>query len=248
MREGATRPDQAVTYLTSHDVEHPGERRLLTELLTDEVRRRGLMAGTDDDLLLPVRDLVDASPPPSDPGGIALLAALQRAGSAYALLLTSVGIPMLLAGEEFGDVHDLDPRNYNLKMSDPVTWERRGRPAHLQLRCRVQELVALRRTHPALRDGAVHEWHHHPDFDADGARVVAYCRTGGLPVGSAAQVAVIANLGPQAFPEYVLPWPWGTTAVTEVGPPASGVQLFVDVPSGHARLSLEPFQVRVFTT
>ena len=51
--------------------------------------------------------------------------ALERLRSAFGLLLTSVGIPMILAGDEFGDVHDLDHTNWRLKMSDPVDWQRR---------------------------------------------------------------------------------------------------------------------------
>ena len=55
--------------------------------------------------------------------------ALDRCWGAFVLLLTSVGIPMFLAGEELGDVHDPDP-NEDAKKSGLLDWRRLDIPGH----------------------------------------------------------------------------------------------------------------------
>jgi len=180
--------------------------------------------------------------------------ALERAGSAFALTLTSVGIPMFLAGEEFGDVHDLDYLIPDRKMSDPVNWTRRNIFGHLSLQDRVRELVALRTTHPALQRNEVEFFYFHPTIDDnDGVKVFAYCRTGGQPLGSQNQVIVLANCGPQNFPVFDFPnFPttWGGGGgLEEHGTPTGAVS--PQITSHGSRtlsVSLAPFQVRVFST
>jgi 1,4-alpha-glucan branching enzyme len=91
-------------------------------------------------------------------------------------------------------------------------------------------------------------FHFHPSIDDnDGIRTFAYCRTGGKPLGSSGQVAVLANAGPHDFPSYEVPWPW-TDGATERGKPPSGSLLEVRPDLGRAVVSLAPFQVRVFAT
>jgi 1,4-alpha-glucan branching enzyme len=156
---------------------------------------------------------------------------------------------MFLAGEEFADVHDLDHTDYRLKMSDPVDWNRREQPGHKTLWRAVGDLVRLRTTHPALQRNEIEFFYFHPDMDADaGARVFAYCRTGGEPLGRDGQVVVIANCGRQDFPSFDLPWPWAAAEGCERGTPAQGTLPQFHLNENRVTLSLAPFQVRVFTT
>lgn len=86
----------------------------------------------------------------------------------------------------------------------------------------------------------------HPRLDEPGGeRVFAYCRTAGLPLGSPGQVIVLANMGPQEFPEFVFPaWPWAR--VTERGAGPRGAPLRTAPGQPQMATSLAPFQVRVF--
>ncbi len=247
MRRGFGDLAQAVNYVTSHDVEKPGEQRFLNEVLGRLLRERGLGDGSVGQVLAVVDGNAD------DPDGKRAEAhrdALEGVRSAFALLLTAVGVPMFLAGEEFGDVHDLEHGDWRLKMSDPVDWSRRGRPGHQVLWDRVRELIALRTGHAALQRNEVEFFYFHPSMDDDGGvRVFAYCRTGGLPLGRRGQVVVVANAGPHRFAEFALPWPWAETDQTrEHGTPAqTGPARFLPH-EGRAVFPLDPFQVRVFST
>ena len=49
--------------------------------------------------------------------------------------MTSVGMPMLLAGEEFGDVHDTDYIDVNAKQQDSVEWNRAAFRGNAALNC-----------------------------------------------------------------------------------------------------------------
>jgi 1,4-alpha-glucan branching enzyme len=90
----------------------------------------------------------------------------------------------------------------------------------------------------------------HPDLDQNqGVRVFAFCRTGGLPLGSKGQVVAVVNAGLQNFTEYRLPWAWGVTElVREHGAPGDATPPQFSPRSGEAVVSLAPFQVRVFST
>jgi 1,4-alpha-glucan branching enzyme len=246
---------QSVIYTTSHDVEREGEQRFMNYVLGDLLRLRWLGSGSVAEVRALVARLEDASPAHR----AAHAEALDRAGSAFALLLTAAGLPMFLAGEEFGDVHDLEHTDWRLKMSDPVDWSRRGRPGHADLQARASQLIRLRTAHPALHRNDLEFFYFHPEFDQPGgARVAAYCRPGSQPLGGPGQVVVFANLGPHAFPEFLFPCPWaapgaaGASAWTEHGaPPAAPPARFPPAASGPAPLAdvpLGPFQVRVFTT
>ncbi len=237
---------QAVNYLTSHDVEKDEEQRIMNYLLAPLLEEQGYRGTVDD-----IRWVADHLETGADERQRFLHGlALERLRSAFCLLLTAVGIPMILAGDEFGDVHDLDHRNWRLKMSDPVDWDRLdGSPNNRDLWNRVAELIKLRTTHPALGRNDTTFLHFHPDFDRDqGARVFAHCRTRGAALGSSEQVVVIGNIGPQSYSGYNLPWHWmNLGSVTEVAPPQQGGVLEQN-DSGSIRLSLAPYQVRVFTT
>ena len=170
----------------------------------------------------------------------------------FALILTSVGISMFLAGEEFGDVNDFDFRNGELKQQDPVNFDRAKYPGNKELQRQVGRLIALRTSHSALQRNEVDPFYFHPQFDDynDTARVFAYARTAGNGTGSAGQVVVIANMGPQNFDSYALPgWLWKNASLVQVdfmGPYTD--KPVYDPATGQLTLGLGAFQVRVFTT
>lgn len=237
---------QAIVYVTSHDVEKDGERRFMNHVFSSLLRYHQHGEGT----FAQVREIAEALQRDAEQVSPAVRAlyrqALDRVRCAYALLLTSVGIPMLLAGEEFGDIHDTNHYNWQLKMSDPVDWARREHHGHRELAAAISDLIWLRRTHPALQRNDVEFLHFHPTIDEnDGTRVFAYCRSGGSPLGSRAQVVVVANTGAQDFPVYELPWLW--PACVERGGRVAAV-LPWRVSATRAALSLQPFEVRVFET
>lgn len=234
---------QAVNYITSHDVQEEGEQRFMNDIFGDLLRLRGMGDGSVDN----VRYLIDQIAPTT------MLSihreALDRVGSGFALLLTSVGMPMFLAGEEFGDVHDLNHGDWRLKMSDPVQWKRRDWPGHRALWDRVRELIRLRTAAAALQRNEVDCFYFHPTIDQDdGTRVFAYCRIGGRALGSSEQV-VVANCGPHDFPAFDVPWAWTDTGrFQEVGAPQNSSPPQFRADRHVATVALAPFQVRVFRT
>jgi pullulanase len=132
----------------------------------------------------------------------------ERIKLAFACLLTAVGIPLILAGEEFADEHDLSVGHPD-KQIDPVNFDRLDADPWRQRICtHVARLVQLRRRAPAL--GVNDTDFLHTDF-TDGRRVLAWRR------GSPGQdpVVVVANFSDWATPdptnpasEYIVPnWP-----------------------------------------
>jgi 1,4-alpha-glucan branching enzyme len=240
---------QAVNYLTSHDVEGESEKRILNFLLAPLLRQGGFDSGLSD-----IRWVADhlrvghGEEVATDGQRFLHGVALERLRSAFALLLTAVGIPMILAGDEFGDVHDVDHSNWRLKMSDPIDWDRRhASPNNLRLWADVRSLIALRKTHPALLRNEVDFFWFHPAFDGDGGeRVFAYCRTAGKELGRSGQVVVVVNASDRDYPSFDLPWRWASSTAREVAPPAYRLELAPRGDGSWARISLAPFQVRVF--
>ncbi|MES9846905.1 MAG: alpha-amylase family glycosyl hydrolase [Candidatus Thiodiazotropha sp.] len=237
---------QAVNYLTSHDVEQEEEKRIMNYLLAPLLDERGYRGTVDD-----IRWVTDHLESGADDEQRFLHGlALERLRSAFSLLMTSVGIPMILAGDEFGDVHDLDHTNWRLKMSDPVDWQRLdASPNNRDLWHKVAELIALRTEHPALTRNETTFFYFHPDFDRNnGARVFAYCRTKGAAPGATGQAVVIGNIGPQSYARFNLSWHWmDLDAIQEIAPPQHCAPLERN-DGGTVRLSLAAYQVRVFAT
>lgn len=131
----------------------------------------------------------------------------QRIKLAFVCLLTAVGIPMILAGDEFADQHDLSIERS--KQQDPVNYDRLAEPWRGRVFEYVARLVHLRTSSPAL---AVNDTNFlHVDFDA-GKRVLVWQRG---TLGSADVVVVVANFSDwgsegagQPDGEYVVPnWP-----------------------------------------
>jgi len=239
---------KAVNYVTSHDVAGYTEQRLMNFFMCEALRFQGKTPLPNETETEMVRRLVDniTTQPPDVQATHA--ESLERVGSTFALMLTSKGIPMFLAGEEFGDIHDTDHSDPGLKQEDPVDWTRQTYFGHQTLMNRVRDLITLRTSHPALQRNEVQFFYFHPTIDDNtGTRVFAYCRTGGKTLGSIGQVVVVANTGPDDFPQFYLPWFWPkTTPVHEHGAPLGTMN--PQVTGSALCLSLGPFQVRVFET
>ncbi len=241
---------QAVNYITSHDVAGYTEQRLMNYYLREILRYQNIHPNDHETETEMVRRIVDSIASQSSEIQAAHLQCLERIGGTFALMLTSRGIPMFLAGEEFGDVHDKENSDSGLKQEDPVDWSRADYLGHRTLRHRIEELIHLRTQHPALQRNEVEFFYFHPDIDNnDGVRVFAYCRTGGQDTGKTGQVFVIANTGGQNFPQFYLPWgktwPKGSQ-LRECGAPMGALNPQVN--DSSLCLSLAPFQVRVFAT
>lgn len=118
--------------------------------------------------------------------------AARRTKLAFACLLTAVGVPMILAGDEFADQHDLFDESGHVsqrggKQVDPVNFSRLRDGWRRELRDYVARLIKLRTTNDAL---SVNETEFiHVDFD-DGKRVLAWCRG---RRDSISKVVVVAN-------------------------------------------------------
>jgi pullulanase len=110
----------------------------------------------------------------------------ERIKLAFACLVTAVGIPMILAGDEFADEHDLAV-SHPAKQRDAVNYGRLDEPFRRRVFEYVARLVRLRAGADAL---AVNDTNFiHVDFN-EGKRVVAWRR--GRP-GADDPVVVVAN-------------------------------------------------------
>jgi 1,4-alpha-glucan branching enzyme len=110
----------------------------------------------------------------------------ERIKLAFVCLLTAVGIPMIFAGDEFADQHDLSV-SHPPKQRDAVNFERADEPFRRRIFDYVARLVRLRTSSDAL---SVNDTDFiHVDFN-DGKRVVVWRRGA---AGSDRQVVVVAN-------------------------------------------------------
>jgi pullulanase len=185
---------EAVIYLGTHDVEGFHKERLATMFRYAFPLVEG-MTGAQ-------RDRQDQE-------------IARRVKLGFACLLTAVGIPMILAGDEFADEHDLfdirgsisnqsgkqvDPVNFSRLEGDDNAWRR-------SVLTHVKRLIALRATHPAL---AVNEVRFlHADF-TPGRRVMVWQRgDAGNPVIVVANFSDFETANPfDPGSEYVVPdWP-----------------------------------------
>jgi 1,4-alpha-glucan branching enzyme len=185
----------SVDYITSHDV--ADAPRLMNIILGPMLQAANLGDGGVQN----VRTAVDSVDSSSNPAlQTAVQTGLHRVFGAFAILMTSVGIPMWLAGEEFGDVHDTDYIDVNQKQQDPVQWNRAAFNGNAELKANVAKLIQLRTSYPALQRNEVEFFYAHPQFDDnDSPRVFAFCRSAGLPLGNPGQVIVIANMDHSPF-------------------------------------------------
>ncbi|MEW5859888.1 MAG: alpha-amylase family glycosyl hydrolase [Cyanobacteriota bacterium] len=127
----------------------------------------------------------------------------KRIKLAFVCLLTAVGIPMILAGDEFADQNDLPTSDDDKKQVDPVNYSRLTDDWRQRIFNYVARLIKFRTTSDAL---AVNDTHFiHADFN-EGKRVLVWQR------GKDDQlVVVVANFSDYGTPpgsEYKVPnWP-----------------------------------------
>jgi pullulanase len=113
---------QVVNYLTSHDVEGRRKERLYNQmetvvsLATSETlfNRSDIEDGVRTEIQGEGRKPVDEEVRQRADQIIMHKARLRRIKLGFVCLLTALGIPMILAGEEFGDQHDLFDRHGNV--------------------------------------------------------------------------------------------------------------------------------------
>jgi 1,4-alpha-glucan branching enzyme len=167
---------------------------------------------------------------------------------AFACLMTAVGIPMILAGDEFADEHDIDifsEEREGRKELDPVNFDRLDKdPWRQELFQYVARLVRFRTQSTAL---SVNDTRFiHGDFN-DGKRVVVWQR--GRP-GVDDPVVVVAN-----FSDYGTPSPMAAGAQYVVPnfpalPPGRRwreVTTGRDVPAAQAgREPIYPWEAKVY--
>jgi 1,4-alpha-glucan branching enzyme len=116
----------------------------------------------------------------------------KRTKLAFACLLTAVGLPMILAGDEFADQHDLFDANGNVnqaggKQVDPVNYSRLGDDWRTRIKEYVSRLISLRTSYDALTVNDTEFIH----LDFNDAKRVLVWRRGRL--GADKQVVVVAN-------------------------------------------------------
>ncbi|KAK0730998.1 glycoside hydrolase superfamily [Lasiosphaeris hirsuta] len=131
----------------------------------------------------------------------------RRAKLAFALLLTSVGIPMIFAGEEFADQMDRSV-DIGKKQTDPVNYSRKNDGGWREaLFGYVANLVKFRTKCPALGEDDTDFFH---VDESRGGKIMAWRR--GQPGGTRRPVIVVANFSDEDTPgaEYIIPnWPDG---------------------------------------
>jgi pullulanase len=135
----------------------------------------------------------------------------KRTKLAFACLLTAVGVPQILAGDEFADQHDLFDQNGQVtqaggKQVDPVNYSRLNEDWRARIKDYVARLIKFRTTNDALAVNDTSFIH----IDLDAKQVLAWQR--GQP-GSDQVVVVVANFSdfttpPSPSAEYIVHnWP-----------------------------------------
>lgn len=182
----------------------------------------------------------------------------KRIKLAFVCLLTAVGIPMILAGEEFADQHDffdkdghvtqtagkqIDPVNFSRLTNsspDPVDEDARYDPMRRRIFKYVQTLIQFRTHFPALAQNDTNFIH--VDFDA-GKRVLVW-RRGST---SLAPVIVVANFSDFASAP-------GTDYSVKNWPSTPPGQQWVEITQGRTvdrvwvgREAIYPWEAKVYT-
>jgi 1,4-alpha-glucan branching enzyme len=174
----------------------------------------------------------------------------KRTKLAFACLLTAVGLPMILAGDEFADQHDLFDGNGKVsqgggKQVDPVNFSRRHEPWRKRVLEYVSRLNRLRTSSAAFDSNDIEFIH--VDFN-EGKRVLAWRRGA---AGSAAQVVVVANFSDFGTPD---PFNPGARYVVQNWPAAPGGAQWLEVPQNRrvpqnqvGREPIFPWEAKVYS-
>ncbi len=215
---------KAINYLTSHDVQGKRKERLYNLMRATLTLESSAMLFNRSEIEGKVREELKAQG--RDPFSnncekevqdrvnetILHKARLRRIKLGFTCLLTAVGTPMILAGEEFGDQHDLFDSCGNVtheggKQIDPVNFSRVDEPDRRELFDYVARLVKLRTSHEAL---SVDETAFiHQDL-SEGKRVFVWKRgSDENPVVVVANFSeFVTSLAPGPNAEYIVPnWP-----------------------------------------
>jgi pullulanase len=171
----------------------------------------------------------------------------KRTKLAFACLLTAVGIPQILAGDEFADQHDLFDQHGNVnqkggKQIDPVNYSRLNDDWRARIKDYVGRLIKFRTTSDALAVNDTDVIH----VDLDGKQVLAW-RRGQL--GSDHIVVVVANFSNFATPsgpsaEYIIR-NWPTTPPGKIWREVSQDR---DVPAEWVgREPIFPWEAKIYT-
>lgn len=175
----------------------------------------------------------------------------RRIKLAFACLLTAVGVPMIFAGDEFADEHDIkiwelsEEQRRGRKQTDPVNYARLNDPWRQNLYNYVSRLVKLRTTSSAL--GVNDTRFIHTDFN-DAKRILVWVRGRD---GTDVPVVTIANFSDWGTSnpgdpnsEYFVPnWP-------ATPPGRSWREVTLDrpvAPNKVAREPLFPWEAKVYT-
>lgn len=166
------------------------------------------------------------------PGALHLLAGdRQRFRLAAVLQLTTAGIPVVYYGEEVARPSGPWPDNRSdMPWGDTGVLPGAGKPRDEQLRAFYQELIAIRRAHPALSRGA------HQALSTDGDLLV-FQRS--EPGGDAVIVAVNRGASPSTV-RVTAPAAWAGRAVADLlghdAAPVEGGSVEISVPAHAARV------------
>lgn len=176
---------QAVNYIGSHDVEGSHKERIATTFRYQFPK-------------------VDDANQNNEIG--------KRVKLAFSCLLTAVGIPMILAGDEFADEDHLfnihgNVTNDSGKQIDPVDFTRLADPWRQDVLSCVKNLIQIRKTHPSLGVNDTKWLHHDP---TPGRQIYAWQRGGDdNPIVVVANFSDFSTADPfNPSSEYVVPnWP-----------------------------------------
>lgn len=240
---------EAVLKLMRDDIERSHAHSLLRDLLAHNLRLHGC-SELDVEAVGSLLEGVNRHRPKETREALKL--ALRQSRSAYCLLLTAAAATPIVVADADADATfadgTADRPSWSVPMSGTVDAGRSDLSVVSRLQVDVDELLGLRRSHPALQRQGIAMFYRHPGMDHDGQpRVFAYCRTGGQPLGSRGQVAVVASLSSHAFPEFHISWHWGADVREHVKEPDTIAAQF-DSTTHTANVPLLPYCVRVFTT
>jgi 1,4-alpha-glucan branching enzyme len=180
---------QAVNYIGSHDVEGRHKERVATTFRYQFPH--------DDDPIIDSKHNIEIG---------------KRVKLSFSCLLTAVGIPMILAGDEFGEEDDLfdihgSVTNDSGKQIDPVDFTRLEDAWRQDVLNCVKNLIQMRKTHPALGVNDTKWLFHDP---TPGRQIYAWQRGGDdNPVVVVANFSDFGTNDPfNPSSEYVVPnWP-----------------------------------------